>query len=374
MSGSSQRPLRDPRPAGQQRPTTNQSASIQQWGPLALGCAALLASGIAIAVSVNTKATTQQSIGTGSAATCPAAEVAAKTMPSVVTLYVKSRSGASSNGSGQFVDTEGHILTNNHVISSAVGGGVVIVVRPNGEELPAKLVGRDPKTDLAVVKVDPKEPVQPVRFGTTPPIGAQVFAVGAPLGLSETFTSGVVSGLGRSVRVPADDDTTALLVSAIQTDASINPGNSGGMLADCTGDLVGVPTAGATASDSLGQPVAGSIGLGFAVPAATASRVADSLIRDGKIVHGDFGLGVVPVLGPNSSLTPSGLYITGVTKGGAADRAGLRRSDIITALAGQPVTSADQLQEASLSNPPGTTITVQYLRDGQSETADLVLG
>ena len=350
------------------------SASIQQWGPLALGCAALLASGIAIAVSVNTKATTQQSVGTGSAATCPAAEVAAKTMPSVVTLYVKSRSGASSNGSGQFVDTEGHILTNNHVISSAVGGDVVIVVRPNGEELPAKLVGRDPKTDLAVVKVDPKEPVQPVRFGTTPPIGAQVFAVGAPLGLSETFTSGVVSGLGRSVRVPADDDTTALLVSAIQTDASINPGNSGGMLADCTGDLVGVPTAGATASDSLGQPVAGSIGLGFAVPAATASRVADSLIRDGKIVHGDFGLGVVPVLGPNSSLTPSGLYITGVTKGGAADRAGLRRSDIITALAGQPVTSADQLQEASLSNPPGTTITVQYLRDGQSETADLVLG
>ncbi|WP_070100477.1 S1C family serine protease [Microlunatus phosphovorus] len=347
---------------------------LQHWGPLALGVAALLAAGVALAVSVTTRSATQQSVGTGSTATCPAAEVAAKTMPSVVTLYVKSRTGSGSNGSGQFLDTEGHILTNNHVISSAVGGGAVIVVRPNGEELPATLVGRDPKTDLAVVKVDPKEPAQPVRFGSTPPIGAQVFAIGAPLGLTETFTSGVVSGLGRSVRVPSDNDTTALLVSAIQTDASINPGNSGGMLADCSGDLVGVPTAGATASDSLGQPVAGSIGLGFAVPAPTAKRVADSLISDGKIVHGDFGLSVVPVLGPNSTLTPSGLYITGVTADGPAARANLRRSDIITALAGQPVTSADQLQEASLSNPPGTTVTIQYVRDNQSMTTDIIMG
>lgn len=352
---------------------STQLTPLQHWGPLALGFAALLASSVAIAMSVSMKAETQQSIGAESAATCPAAEVAAKTMPSVVTLYVMSSTGAPSNGSGEFLDTDGHILTNNHVISSAVGGGTITVVRPNGEELPAKLVGRDPKTDLAVVKVTPREPVRPVRFGAVPPIGAQVFAIGAPLGLSETFTSGVVSGLGRSVRVPSDNDTTALLVSAIQTDASINPGNSGGMLADCAGDLVGVPTAGATASDSLGHPVAGSIGLGFAVPAATASRVADSLIRDGKIVHGDFGVSVVPVLGPNSSLTPSGLYITGVAPGGAADRAKLRRSDIIMALAGQSVTSADQIQEASLSNPPGTTIAIQYLRDGQSKTVDIVL-
>ena len=374
MSDSSQRPLRDPQPAGQRRPGTTQSISVQRWGPVALGVAAVLMSGVAIAMAANTRSATQQSVGTGSAATCPAADVAAKTMPSVVTLYVKSRSGAGSNGSGEFLDADGHILTNNHVISSAVGGGTIIVVRPNGEELKASLVGRDPQTDLAVVKVEPKVAVQPVHFGTVPPIGAQVFAIGAPLGLSETFTSGVVSGLGRSVRVPSDNDTTALLVSAIQTDASINPGNSGGMLADCSGNLVGVPTAGATASDSLGHPVAGSIGLGFAVPAATASRVADGLIRDGKIVHGTFGLSVVPVLGPNSNLTPSGLYITGVTAGGPAAQAKLQRSDIITTLAGQPVTSADQLQEASLSNPPGTTITVQFLRNGEAKTADIVLG
>lgn len=349
------------------------SRLVQRWGPLALGLAALLASGVAIGVAT-TKAGSSPSGATGSVTSCAATEVAAKTMPSVVTLFVKSKSGKASNGSGEFLDTDGHVLTNNHVISSAIGGGTVTVLRPNGEELPATLVGRDPKTDLAVVKVSPREPVRPVQFGAVPPIGAQVFAIGAPLGLAETFTSGVVSGLGRSVRVPSDNDTTALLVSAIQTDASINPGNSGGMLADCSGNLVGVPTAGATASDSLGQPVAGSTGLGFAVPATTARRVSDSLISNGKVVHGDFGLSVAPVLGPNSTLTPSGLYITGVTAGGPADRARLQRSDIITALAGQPVVSADQLQELALTNPPGTTVAIQYQRNNQSRTTDIVLG
>ena len=347
---------------------------VRRWGPLSLALAALLMSIVAIVLAATTEAETRPSAATDPVMSCDATHVAEKTMPSVVTLFVVSSAGAASNGSGEFLDAEGHILTNNHVISSAVGGGTITVTRPNGEELPATLVGRDPQTDLAVVKVSPREPVRPVRFGIAPPIGAQVFAIGAPLGLSETFTSGVVSGLGRSVRVPSDNNTTALLVSAIQTDASINPGNSGGMLADCTGDLVGVPTAGATASDSLGHPVAGSIGLGFAVPADTAKRVAAALISDGKIVHGDFGISVVPVLGPNSSLTPSGLYITGVTAGGPAARAHLQRSDIITALANQPIVSADQLQEAALTHPPGTTITVEYRRNDQPGTVDVVLG
>jgi putative serine protease PepD len=157
-------------------------------------------------------------------------------------------------------------------------------------------------------------------------------------------------------------------------DASINPGNSGGMLADCNGDLVGVPTAGATASDSLGHPVAGSIGLGFAVPAATAERVAKSLINDGRIVHGDFGLSVVPILGLNSQITPGGLYINSITAGGPAAQAGLQRSDIITAIADQPVSSADQLQETSLTKPPGTSVTVEFRRGDQVHTADVVLG
>jgi putative serine protease PepD len=163
-------------------------------------------------------------------------------------------------------------------------------------------------------------------------------------------------------------------VAAIQTDAAINPGNSGGLLADCAGELVGVPTAGTTASDSLGQPVPGNIGLGFAIPAATASRIAAGLIKDGKVAHGDFGLGVAPVLGPDSSINPGGLYVTTVTVGGAAAGAGLRRSDVITDVAGQPVTGADQLEEISLTQPPGTSVELKVRRGTEVLTVNLVLG
>ena len=350
-------------------------SSTRFWVVLGLSLSAVLLSLVALIVALTARPNPSQTAPSRDIVTsCDASAIASETMGSVVTLFVKGSAGGASNGSGAFLDPDGHILTNNHVISSAVSGGTITVLRPNGEELTATLVGRDPQTDLAVVKVTPREPVKPIRFGGVPPIGAQVFAIGAPLGLTETFTAGVVSGQERSVRVPSDNNTTALLVAAIQTDASINPGNSGGMLADCAGDLVGVPTAGATASDSLGQPVAGSIGLGFAVPAATAERVARSLVEDGRVVHGDFGLGVAPVLGPNSQIAPSGLYITWVSIGGPAARAGLQRSDIITAIADQPVTSADQLQETSLTQPPGTTVVVEFRRGDQIRTADIVLG
>ena len=345
------------------------------WVVFGLSLAAVLLSVVALVVAVTKSPEPSQTVPANNIGTpCEGSAVAAETMGSVVTLFVRSSAGGAGNGSGEFLDAEGHILTNNHVISSAVGGGTITVLRPNGEELPATLVGRDPQTDLAVVKVTPQEPATPIRFGGVPPIGAQVFAIGAPRGLTETFTAGVVSGFERSVRVPSDNNTTALLVAAIQTDASINPGNSGGMLADCAGDLVGVPTAGATASDSLGHPVAGNIGLGFAVPAATAERVAKSLIKDGRVVHGDFGLSVLPILGPNSEIMPGGLYINSIAADGPAARAGLRRSDVITTIANQPVNSADQLQETSLTKPPGTTVPVEFRRDDQIHTANVVLG
>jgi putative serine protease PepD len=305
---------------------------------------------------------------------CDPVHVASDTMASVVTILVKGSDGAGGNGSGEFLDAEGHVLTNNHVISAAAVAGTITVLRPNGTELPATLVGRDPQTDLAVLKVTPESPVVPVRFGTLPAVGSVVFAIGAPLGLSDTFTAGVVSSLGRSVRVPSDNGTTALLVSAIQTDAAINPGNSGGMLANCSGELVGVPTAGTTANDSLGQPVAGSIGLGFAIPAATAQRVAEVLIDQGRIEHGDFGLSVVPIASGASAVTPSGLYISAVTPSGPAARAGLRAGDIITAVDDQEVSSADKLQEVSLSKTPGTAVTVTFQRAGRSADVTLTLG
>jgi putative serine protease PepD len=304
---------------------------------------------------------------------CDARSVAQRTMASVVTIFVRSAAGARSNGSGEFLDTGGHILTNNHVISSAVGGGSITVLRPNGEELPARLVGRDNDTDLAVVDVDPQSDVVPVEFGPPTEVGEPVFAIGAPMGLSDTLTAGVVGSLGRSVRVPADKGTTALITSAIQTDASINPGNSGGTLANCAGQLVGVPTAGTTPNDSLGRPVGGSIGLGFAIPGDFAHRIAEALIADGRVTHGNPGMSVVPVASGNDATRPDGLYVADVTPDGAAARAGLRQSDVVTELNGRRVTGADQLQEITLTQAPGSTVEVQYRRGGQMHTTTLTL-
>lgn len=305
---------------------------------------------------------------------CDARSVAVTAMPSVVTILVRSPTGGQGNGSGEFLDRDGHILTNNHVISASVGGGSIIVQRPSGETLPATLVGRDNDTDLAVIDVKPVADAAPIAFGPAPAVGDRVFAIGAPFGLSDTLTAGIVSALGRSVRVPADNGTTALLTSAIQTDASINPGNSGGTLANCNGELVGVPTAGATANDSLGQPVGGSIGLGFAIPADFARRIGDLLIADGKVTHGDVGMSVVPVARGANATTPDGLYVNAVVTPGPASRAGIRQGDIITALDGHQVNSADQLQSLTLDRSPGQQVKVDFDRAGQGHTVTLTLG
>ena len=334
------------------------------WFPLAVGL--VVVSVLAVVAGVGWSRARDSAL-------CNPRDVAVKAMPSVVTILVTSSAGGS-NGSGEFLDTEGHILTNNHVISPAAQGGTIVVQRPNGEQLPATLVGRDNDTDLAVVKVTNDSAITPIPFGPAPSVGDQVFAIGAPLGLADTFTAGVVSALGRSIGVPADHGSTALVTSAIQTDASINPGNSGGTLANCSGELVGVPTAGATANDSQGGSVSGSIGLGFAIPADFARRIADELIAHGTVEHSDFGMSVVPVTRADSGITPDGLYITAVAPGGAAARAGLRRGDIVVSLDGQAVNSADQLQAISLNKKPGEQVTVGYLRDGQSMTATLTLG
>lgn len=306
---------------------------------------------------------------------CPATKVAPKVMPSVVTIYANDAKGPAGSGSGEFIDTGGHVLTNNHVISSAVNGGSVTVLRPNGESLQAELVGRDIQTDLAVLKVTPESPVTPIKFDTreSPRIGEQVFAVGAPLGLSDTMTAGIIGGLGRTVNVPADGGATALLISALQTDASINPGNSGGTLANCAGVLVGVPTAGATASDSAGVPVAGSIGLGFAIPAATAQRIADELISEGRVAHADFGLSVAPVTSASEVSTATGLFVTVVDQGGPVDQAGVRVGDVLTVVDGRHATSAQLLQEISLTRSAGESVDVEFVRDGKTLKATVKL-
>ena len=203
-------------------------------------------------------------------------------------------------------------------------------------------------------------------------VGQPVVAIGAPLGLSGTVTSGIVSALDRTVEVPGENDRSALLVSAMQTDAAINPGNSGGALVNCAGQLVGVPTAGATVPGSGG----GSVGLGFAIPVDLATSVADEIIATGRVTHAFFGLQTVPV--PPSAAAqaglPEGLFVQVVTPGGPAAQAGLRANDVITSIDGKPATSNIELQELTLTKKPGDTVSIGYSRAGQSATTTVTLG
>ena len=306
--------------------------------------------------------------------TCSGVGVAQDVLPSVVTIKSNGGAGAGT-GSGEFIDNKGDVLTNNHVISNSANGGTIVIILSNGDVAPATIVGRDILTDLAVLRADvtPAQS-QPIHFDTsgTVQVGQQVFPVGAPLGLSDTVSTGIVSNTGRTVRVPADNGRTALLVSALQTDASINPGNSGGTLANCNGDLVGVPTAGATATDSVGGQVGGSIGLGFAISASTAQSVANELLAHGSVTtHSYTGLSVVTV--SSSPTGPWGLYVTAVSARSPAGVAGMRTSDVITEINSEPVRSADDLETMSLTQKPGEKVTFTYVRDGKTSTVTVTL-
>jgi putative serine protease PepD len=215
---------------------------------------------------------------------CVATTVARRGLPSVVTLHVQAGSSAGS-GSGEVISPDGYVLTNNHVISAAAAGGTITALFNDGVSTPARLVGRDVSTDLAVVKVDNHDDLRPIPWGASSKlvVGQPVVALGAPLGLASTVTTGIVSALNRTVNVPADNGRTALLVAAIQTDAAINPGNSGGALVDCAGRLVGIPTAGATIPQPQGGSSAGNIGIGFAIPSEYARMISDELIAHGAV-------------------------------------------------------------------------------------------
>jgi putative serine protease PepD len=286
--------------------------------------------------------------------------------------------GGSGTGSGEVIRTDGYILTNNHVISIAANGGSVEVLFSDGETVPATITGRDSQTDLAVLKIQPTDHMKVIALGSSSSVsvGEPVVAIGAPLGLSGTVTSGIVSALDRTVQVPGDNDTSALLVSAMQTDAAINPGNSGGALVDCAGQLVGVPTAGATVPSPSGASGGGSIGLGFAIPVDLAKTIADEIIATGRVTHAYFGLQTVPIP-PQAAAeagVPEGLYVTAVAAGGPAANAGLRADDVITSIEGKPATSNIELQELSLTKKPGDTVTLEYSRGGHSATATVTLG
>ena len=238
-------------------------------------------------------------------------------------------------------------------------------------------MGRDPQTDVAVLKVQASPKLKVIALGSSSSVqvGQPVVVIGAPLGLSGTVTSGIVSALNRTVQVPGENDSSALLVAAVQTDAAINPGNSGGAMVNCAGQLIGVPSAGATVPSTSGESSGGSIGLGFAIPVDLAKSIADEIIATGTVSHAYFGVQTVqiPPAAAAQAGVPEGLLIERVAAGGPAASAGLQANDVITSIDGTPATSNIQLQEVTLTKKPGDTVSVGYSRNGQAATATVTL-
>ena len=306
---------------------------------------------------------------------CDAEKVAEDVLPSIVTIGVSAGDGSGGTGSGEIITADGYILTNNHGIAPAADGAEIVVLYNDGSTRPAKLVGRSPRADIAVIKVDGSGlPVIRQGDSTALKVGQPVVALGAPLGLSSTVTTGVVSALGRTVPVQSDSDRNAVLADAIQTDASINPGNSGGALVDCDGRLVGVNSAIATVPGASGAASGGSVGIGFAVPQAVAMPIAQQIIRTGKVVYPTFGLSVSPVVPGQNGEGEPGLYVQAVVPGGPADQAGLQEGDIITKVDGRPVASVDDLTAKQLTSKPGDTVRITYVRDGKTDRTTVTLG
>jgi putative serine protease PepD len=307
---------------------------------------------------------------------CPATTIADNVLPSVVTLSVRNGS-SSGSGSGETIRDNGYILTNDHVISLAAGGGTIDVLFSSGQTERATLAGRATRLDLAVVKVDAPKQLPTIAFGHSESlrVGQPVVALGTPLGLSGTVTSGIVSALGRDVPVPAGGGQTALLPGAIQTDAAINPGNSGGPLVDCAGRLVGVNTAIATVPNAAGQAGGGSVGIGFAIPVDLASVVADQLIATGRFSTPYLGVSTVPIpaaVADRFGVT-DGLYVQAVSAGGPAAHGGLQPGDVITKVDGKATTGPASLFIATLTKKAGDRVSVEYIRDRQPATTTVTL-
>ncbi|MDT7743192.1 MAG: hypothetical protein QOE59_2270, partial [Actinomycetota bacterium] len=271
-------------------------------------------------------------------------DVAGRVLPAVVSIEVRSGT-TGGTGSGVVIDPRGDIVTNNHVVSLAATDprATLEAVFASGLRATARIVGRDPETDIAVIKVVVANPVV-AQLGQSSDlrVGDGVIAIGSPLGLAGTVTTGIVSALRRPVRLDAESADANPVIDAIQTDAAINPGNSGGALVDSTGAVVGINSAIRTlgGTDSSGQ--GGSIGLGFAIPIDDARIIAQSLIQTGTFTHTDLGVNAKSV----TDGTADGAQILNVVQGGPASRAGVLEGDVITKVDDRPIASADELTVA----------------------------
>jgi putative serine protease PepD len=295
---------------------------------------------------------------------CDVERIADGLLPSIVTIATESRGGATGTGSGIIIRPDGKILTNDHVIA---GSSSIQVVLDDGERLAATVVGTDPLTDLAVLDVKAsKLPALPISWNEPIATGQAVVALGSPLGLSGTVTSGIISALNRDVSAPMAGGGTTVLVDSIQTDAAINPGNSGGALVTCDRRLIGVNTAISTVPNAQGVAGGGSVGIGFAVPATTAQRVTTELLAQGRATHPWLGLSVAEI-SQNTADTfgaSAGLYVQAVNTGGPAAQAGVQVGDVIVTLNGQPASSR-VLSHLLLTASLGDHVPATVIREGK---------
>jgi putative serine protease PepD len=313
--------------------------------------------------------------GTATAATAAAAKAA----PSVVTIYVANGT-SSGSGSGVVLTDDGYVLTNNHVITlEGSGSGTVQVRTADGTLYDATVVGTDLASDLGVVKLSNASNLTPATFAdsTKVQVGDLAVAIGAPLGLSNTVTDGIVSATGRAVST-GSTQSDATVLDAIQTDAAINPGNSGGALVNGAGEVIGINTAIASVASAAPAPgqgaQSGNIGVGFAIPSRTANRIAQEIIKTGKASHAVLGVSARTAQDNTNPSVGTGAGIVQVVASGAAAKAGLQAGDVVTAVGQRPVTSSTELTAAVRSQSPGDTVNITYRRGSTSKTVAVTLG
>ncbi|GAA1864182.1 hypothetical protein GCM10009813_26560 [Brevibacterium marinum] len=312
-------------------------------------------------------------------------EVAKKTSPAVVSIQVGANGQVQGLGSGAIYDDQGHVITNNHVVAPAdTPNGEIGVTMKNGGTTKAEIVGRDPSTDIAVIKLDKvPDDVDPLPVGDSKEmkVGDPVMALGNPLGLADSVTTGIVSALDRPVSTEnigedaSSQEKEMTITNAIQTDAAINPGNSGGPLVDGDGNFIGVNSAAASLSQAGEGGQSGSIGIGFAIPSSQAVMIADQLISSGKALHPFLGITLTDGQINSGGTTRGSAKVQSVQSGSPADKAGFKDGDDIVSVAGTKVNNAIALQALVRGQPTNTPVEFTVVRGGQEQTlkASLVL-
>ncbi len=318
---------------------------------------------------------TKQAPTTATAANPPAAtqpapsseripQIVERVQPSIVTIFAEQsagRAGASQGvGSGVIYRSDGIILTNHHVVADATR---IEVALADGSRVPGSVIASDPDTDLAVIRVDRKGLPAAEFQKSLPRVGESALVLGSPLGFEKTVTAGIVSGLHRSI--PGSASETRALVDLIQTDAAISPGNSGGAMVDADGRVLGISVA-------YVPPQQGAVAVGFAIPAATVTRVADELLEKGRVRHAYLGLqpaALTPEIARERHATGGGVLVYALAPDGPAAKAGIRPGDILTAVGAQKIASVEELFAALRQHNPGERVAISYVRDGETHTA-----